>query len=742
MEGWSNSRDDSSSYGVESVGEDIGTSYDLDFQIEECRFRTSKERLRVLFDEVLVVFLREKSASKFIRPIPALCGDGRVVDLFKLFWVVRKIGGLDAVSRNNVWGFVAEECGLGFGAIPSIKLIYFKYLNELDQWLRHIFQDRAVEVGQNGVLQKLDLFSRELETRLRGSFPDGREEQEKEGNISRRQYFKNGKQYPAVIGRFSERMDNPEFLDDGDKKICMCCDNGFPLLAKWVTGKYTCKMHDGSDRSINDDDGKFCVDNDFATSTKRVAENAVNEVHGFPSGQIDDDKGKSCVIGYDNIVVSGKSIINKVHNPADKIADNEYERFPAKENNDGLLTEKVVEKVISKAHNLLENFIDEERKFSTQIDNDVVMSARGVVGTEPDSRKRKHESQSLTRMLNWLIYVAKHSDDPAIGKIPECSKWKDHGHGEFWIQALLVRETLLIRRHANRNADESLQQKKLRMHPSVYEENVPNHQSTEKLRCSKQLPSLTVSYPCSRCNSSEAAASNIIIHQKANVESNPKEPITVTMSSNYLSEKQVFVGPLFQAKIPEWTGGLSESDSKWLGTHIRPPEDGKGKSIVELDRIGKGRQLSCNCQFPDSVECMRFHIAEKRLKLKCELGSSFYRWQFNRMGEEVSLSWTKEEEKRFKDMMRSHAAFPKKFWNNACRFLPSKTREQLVSYYFNVFLVQRRSYQNRVCPNDIDSDDDEKECGSIGDSFGYKAINITCLRSITCTQNKECTDLA
>ncbi|KAL2517145.1 AT-rich interactive domain-containing protein 2 [Abeliophyllum distichum] len=361
MEGWSNSRDDSSSCGVESVGEDIGTSYDLDFPIEECRFRTSKERLRVLFDEVLVVFLREKSASKFIRPIPALCGDGRVVDLFKLFWVVRKIGGLDAVLRSNVWGFVAEECGLGFGAIPSIKLIYFKYLNELDQWLRHIFQDRAVEVGQNGVLQKLDLFSRELETRLRGSLPDGREEQEKDSNISRLHYFKNVKQYPAVIGRFSERMDNPEFLEDGDKKICMCCDNGFPQLAQ------------------------------------RVAENAVNEVHGFPSGQIDDDKGKSCVVGNDNIVVSGKKIINKVHNPADKIVDNEYERFPAKENNDGLLTEKVVEKVIT----------------------------RSVVGTEPDSRKRKHESQSLTRMLNWLIYVAKHSDDPAIGKIPECSKWKE-----------------------------------------------------------------------------------------------------------------------------------------------------------------------------------------------------------------------------------------------------------------------------------------------------------------------------
>ncbi|CAI9784581.1 unnamed protein product [Fraxinus pennsylvanica] len=713
MEGWSNLRDDSSSHEVQSVEEDIGTSCDLDFPIEECSFHTSKERLRVLFDEVLVVFIREKSASKCIRPIPALCGDGRVVDLFKLFWAVRKIGGYDAVSRKNVWGFVAEECGLGFGAIPSVKLIYFKYLTGLDQWLWQISKDRTVEGGESGVFQKLDLLSRELETRFRGSLSDGREKPEKDTNISRLEHIKSVKQYPAVIGRFSENVDNPEFLEDSDESFC--CYNDFPQ-AQRVTGKFTCKIHDGPDRSTDDDDdGRFWVDNDFGKSAKRITENAVDEAHGFSNRQID-DKGKSCVVVNDNVVVLGKKIINKVHHPADKIADNEYERFPAKENDDGILAEELS----SKAQNLLENFIDEERKFIAQIGNDVVMSARSVVGTEPDSWKKKHESQYLTRMLNWMTYVAKHSDDPAIGKIPECSKWKDHGHEEFWIQALFVRETLLIRRHSKRNADESFQQdqqKKIRVHPAVYEDNVPNHQLAEKLIHSTRLPSLTVSHPCSRCNSSEAGTSNINIHQKANVESSLKEPVAATTNSQDQSEKHVFVGPLFQAKIPEWTGALTESDSKWLGTHIWPPEDGKGKSIVELDPIGKGRQRLCNCQFPNSVECMRFHIAEKRLKLKCELGLPFYHWQFNRMGEEVSLSWTKEEEQRFKDTMRLHAAFPKKFWNNARRFLPSKTREQLVSYYFNVFLVQRRSYQNRVCPNDIDSDDDEKECGSIGEAF-------------------------
>ncbi|KAL0371837.1 UNVERIFIED_CONTAM: AT-rich interactive domain-containing protein 2 [Sesamum calycinum] len=136
-----------------------GFGFDLHFELEKCRFDSCKERLRGLFDQVLVGFMSKKSGGKSIRPIPALCGDGRPVDLFKLFWVVRKIGGDDAVSRNNLWGFVSEECGLGFGMIPSIKLIYMKYLKELDQWLQQVFSKRDLEDGQNGLVRKLDLLS-------------------------------------------------------------------------------------------------------------------------------------------------------------------------------------------------------------------------------------------------------------------------------------------------------------------------------------------------------------------------------------------------------------------------------------------------------------------------------------------------------------------------------------------------------------------------------------------------------
>lgn len=298
------------------------------------------------------------------------------------------------------------------------------------------------------------------------------------------------------------------------------------------------------------------------------------------------------------------------------------------------------------------------------------------------------------------------------------------------------------------------QLKKPRMHPSMYEDNVLDPQSTEKQRSTKRIPSLKKPFLCPCCKSSAAHQSKEITHKEREVSKNSLDsqvnlvPTDLDELPAYLNHhdssdfprRQVSVGPPFQAEVPEWTGMLSESDPKWLGKRTWPPEDGE-KNSFKLYGVGKGRQHICDCPFPNSVECVRFHIAEKRLMLKHELGLLFYQWRFNHMGEEVSLSWTEEEEKIFKEMMRSYPAFSNEFWWNAPKFLPSKTRKTLVSYYFNVFLVQRRSYQNRVTPEDIDSDDDEKECGNIGTGFGYNALHIRGSSSITCTLNKESTEL-
>ncbi|KAA8522427.1 hypothetical protein F0562_013212 [Nyssa sinensis] len=601
-----------------------GFCFDLDSSVKDGGVDDSKDRidrLRSLFDQVLSVFLTDVSGKKCVRPIPALLGDGRSVDLFKLFWLVRKNGGFDSVSKNCLWAFVAKECELDVGVVPSLKLIYLKYLDELDQWLLRVFRDKSLGCRENELVGKLDLLSLELEREFRGLLPDG-------------QQLKNKDPKPDEF----ESNKNVEYIDlDNDKN----------------------EMHMSAARNINN-------------------------LHDNAEGIINDD--------------------------------------------------------------------DDDENFSVHYGNSFVVSDASVAKQVSNSQKRKRESLSLSEMLDWVIEVAKHSDDPATGTIPDCSRWKEHGSKEFWAQFLLVREARLVRRHGDLHTEESLLQKKLKMHPSMYEDSDINHQSAEGLRCSKRLPSLTKSHFCPCCNSCSATQTKLASPRKAEEEKSSKEQALVTVeilatntvdvtSGDEPRQKHVSVGPLFQAEVPEWSGVVSESDSKWLGTQIWPPENVEHHSFIEMEPIGKGRQDLCGCRLPGSVDCVRFHIAEKRMKLKLELGLVFYHLRFDRMGEEVSLSWTIEEEKRFKNMVRSNPpSLNKCFRDDAFKFLPTKTREKLVSYYFNVFLIRQRSYQNRVTPKTIDSDDDESEFGCIGDGFGYGAVKISGSKLLTCVQNKQCTE--
>lgn len=185
--------------------------------------------------------------------------------------------------------------------------------------------------------------------------------------------------------------------------------------------------------------------------------------------------------------------------------------------------------------------------------------------------------------------------------------------------------------------------------------------------------------------------------------------------------KKVAVGTIFQADVPEWTGETCVSDSKWLGTRVWPLESKENsKQLIERDRIGKGRQESCGCQHPGSVECVRFHASEKTKRVKLELGSAFHCWKFDKMGEEVAFLWTKEEEKRFQAVIRSNPpSLGKCFWDEIFKSFPRKSREDLVSYYFNVYLLGRRGGQNRSTPSNIDSDDEESEFVLLSNHFGH-----------------------
>ncbi|XWS48911.1 hypothetical protein CRYUN_Cryun13aG0117400 [Craigia yunnanensis] len=355
---------------------------------------------------------------------------------------------------------------------------------------------------------------------------------------------------------------------------------------------------------------------------------------------------------------------------------------------------------IKKEHGVEKAFDDDDEKVC---ENDLVDLGSPVARKEFSTRKRKRES--LSGMLNWVIQVAKCHDDPSVGAILEPSKWKGHGGNEFWIKAIRAREVLRQKRDDHSVTEQSLLQNNQKMHPSMYEDDF-------RLSCSERFP---MSKSCSSLD------------------------MTAEPFGDDSFRRQVSVGPLFQAEVPEWTGMVSDTDSKWLGTQEWPLKDGEHDSLAVTDPIGRGRPDSCGCSIPGSVECIRLHIAEKRMKLKLELGSVFYRWKFDGMGEEVSLRWTAEEEKRFKYMVQVEPPSLNAFWPDASKFFPRKTRQYLVSYYFNVFVIRRRSYQNRVTPKTIDSDD-ESEFGRISDSFGIGALKVPGSNTLKCSQNNQCID--
>ncbi|KAF8412227.1 hypothetical protein HHK36_000187 [Tetracentron sinense] len=359
---------------------------------------------------------------------------------------------------------------------------------------------------------------------------------------------------------------------------------------------------------------------------------------------------------------------------------------------------------------------------SVEDKEEVVILDPSILKEDPFSRKRKLES--LSGMLNWVTEIAKDPGNSAMRMLLEGSEWNMCGR-----HAMLARQALFLRMHADSSVWQSLLQKKQKINPSMYEDPVgADDQSTERLRCSERLL-LKKSHSRSSSKPSSATESDLDMSVTPcltgldTVDSFTN--LVLSLFGDVPLQKQVPVGPLFQAEVPDWTGMTSESDSKWLGTRVWPLEKGERNLLIERDPMGKGRQDSCGCQFPGSIECVRFHIGEKRMRVKLELGLAFHRWGFNRMGEEVSLPWTDEEEQRFKAIVRLNPpSLEKCYWDQVIKSFHAKSRENLVSYYFNVFLLRRRSYQNRVTPNNIDSDDDESEFGYVSFGLGHEAVKV------------------
>ncbi|KAL3337726.1 hypothetical protein AABB24_030053 [Solanum stoloniferum] len=567
---------------------------------------------KLLFIEVFTICLKEAAGSLCYRPLPPMLGDGKSVDLFKLYLVVRKNGGYQRVSENGLWGLVGMDCGFDSSYGMALKLVYVKYLGVLEKWMLRVREIDGRSVKSK--VSKCDL----------GSGGDGIP-MDVELDLKK------------VLMKISD-----EKAKDGENGKCKLRKKGVD-----TTDGDEARDFDGLNESNEKFDGPSNLDSNVIT---------VKDI----------DETRSVVYDKEHLkFVKGRESVSVLHG----------------------------------------NGTDESLTKSTMVEEDCI------------SRKRKRKS--YLDMVKWVSEVAKNPCDLAIGTLPERSKWKDYGTEVVWKQVLLLRDEMLLKKDVDPCAQQSVWQIKQKMHPSLYDEN----SGSGRLRCSQRV--LSAKDHLKNRHALQFSASPSSSHNDEDQADVPTGSSAESAIGFWWKQrrKRIPVGPQFQADIPESIEEIYESDSKWLGTGIWPlGKRGKKRTLVDRGPIGKGRQDICSCNTRGSYDCVKFHISEKRRKLKIDLGSAYSEWKFDSMGEEVALSWSREEEHRFQDIVKSNPLSEEKsFWNEVFKFFPNKSRESLVSYYFNVFLLRRRGNQNRTNAGNIDSDDDESEYGPIFDCFGRDA---------------------
>lgn len=184
----------------------------------------------------------------------------------------------------------------------------------------------------------------------------------------------------------------------------------------------------------------------------------------------------------------------------------------------------------------------------------------------------------------------------------------------------------------------------------------------------------------------------------------PMEDVYTSLM-NQPPRKQVPVGSNHQASIPECEIPVQTNDDlerKLMGKCIIPMPDSY------LCGAGQGRK-ECLCPDKDTVRCVRRHIMEARESLIEAIGyERFTELGLCEMGDEVISLWSEDEEDLFHKVVYSNpVSLGRDFWKQLKATFPSRTMKELVSYYFNVFILRRRATQNRLQTLDVDSDDDE-----------------------------------
>nr|XP_009628877.1 AT-rich interactive domain-containing protein 1-like isoform X2 [Nicotiana tomentosiformis] len=740
---------------------------------------------KLLFIEILAQFFKEVTGLLCYRPLPPKLGNGKSVDLFKLYLVVREKGGYERVCVNGSWGLVAKDCGFDLSYGLGLKLVYVKYLDALERWMLRLKKKRSTngvinsEVrkcdlgsglgsGQAGVPVDVELDLKEILMKIADEKANGSENRSVNGVEARgfdglyecTEKFDGKRNLDHSVVTVKDidenRSVNGEQLRDGvearDFDGLNECTETFDRKRNLDHSVVTVKDID-ENRSVNGEqlrDGVEARDFDGLNECTETFDRKRNLDHSVVTVKdIDENRSvngeqlrdgveardfdglNECTETFDRKRNLDHSVVTVKDIDENRSVNGEQLRDGVEARDfDGLneCTETFDGKRNLDPNAFTVNDINENMSVNYDEEHLMCVSERESVKEDCISRKRKRESYLDT--VRWVSEVAKDPCDPAIGSLPERSKWEDYGDEVVWKQVLLVRAEMLLEKNVDTCAQYSAWQIKQKMHPSLYDDG----SGSGRVRCSQRVLSAKDSLKKRRAPLFSVSSSPSFHSDEDQIDGPTASSVESVVDFWWKQrKKRIPVGPQFQADIPEWIETIYESDSKWLGTRIWPlGKRGKTTILSERDKkrdpIGKGRQDICSCQSPGSYDCVKFHLLEKRKKIEIELGSAYYQWKFDSMGEEVALSWSREEEGKFQDIVKlNRLTEDKSFWNEIFKFFPNNSRESLVSYYFNVFLLRRRGDQNRTNASNFDSDDDESEYGPRFKCFGRDAkFSIFC----------------
>ncbi|QHO22206.1 AT-rich interactive domain-containing protein [Arachis hypogaea] len=243
-------------------------------------------------------------------------------------------------------------------------------------------------------------------------------------------------------------------------------------------------------------------------------------------------------------------------------------------------------------------------------------------GCDGNDNNRKGDNNSM-ELLSWVKNVAVNSyGESKVGLT--CNNKNSEKK-----KVLSYREAASNKKRF-RSSREQQFWKSQKMCPSLYEEEPKDgmYNLRKKLKKNNNGRFSTKKSTFSICNSSNSSFDPEEQEEKKHiVKKVPNNSKQKSFFDRHVRVKHVPIGLRHQVIMPEWNGGgaaLSESGSKWLGTRIWPLKDGMNpRVVIERDPIGKGRQDLCDCLARGLVDCVGFHVAEKRTKLKLELGKYF-----------------------------------------------------------------------------------------------------------------------